>query len=509
MFREVHLKNFKEVVFGYNQIQLSDEFIQKVGDNFNFLQSFSKDKVIYGVNTGFGPMAQYKIENGKLRELQYNLIRSHASGAGDMFPEVALRAIMFARLCSLAQVKSGVHPSLLETITQLLNLNVLPVIYEHGGVGASGDLVQLAHLALCLIGEGEVLYQGKIRPTAEVFAELNIEPINIYIREGLALLNGTSAMTGVGLVNLVHAYNLLDIELQASCVMNEIVSSFDDHYSKELNQVKGHSGQNEIASMMREKLLGASRIKSRHQHLYKKTEVAEFKDKVQEYYSLRCIPQILGPILDCVKQAETVLLNELNSANDNPVIDSDIEDVFHGGNFHGDYVSFEMDKLKIAMAKLSILSERHVNFLCNSKINNILPPFVNQGVLGLNMGVQGIVFTAASTTAENQMLANPMYVHSIPNNNDNMDVVSMGCNAANITNRVINNTYQVIAIELITMIQGIDCLKASAELSKSARQLYGSLREITPNFVEDIIPHIETKKIEQYMRSLILGNKRN
>ena len=284
--------------------------------------------------------------------------------------------------------------------------------------------MQLAHLGLVLIGEGEVLFEGKQRPTAEVFAEQGVQPLSIHIREGLAIINGTSAMTGVGLVNLVLAKKLLHWSVLLSSMTNELVSAYDDHYSYELNIVKKHRGQNRIAELMRGMLSGSGMIRSRSEHLYVPENIQQevFSDKVQEYYSLRCVTQVLGPVYDTILSASRTVVDELNSVNDNPVVDHVNENIFHGGNFHGDYVSLEMDKLKIAITKLSMLSERQLNYLLNDKLNQKFPPFMNLGVLGLNFGMQGVQFTATSTVAENQTLSFPMYVHSIPNNNDNQDM---------------------------------------------------------------------------------------
>ena len=232
-------------------------------------------------------------------------------------------------------------------------------IFEHGGVGASGDLVQLAHLGLALIGEGEVFYEGRIQSTADVFARSGIRPLSIRIREGLAILNGTSAMTGIGLVNILRARRLVEWAVLLSALTNEIVSAFDDHYSYELNIVKHHPGQNAVAAIIRQILNGSGMIRNRSEHLYHAGSLEQevFEEKVQEYYSLRCVTQVLGPIYDTVRQAEQVLVDELNSVNDNPVVDHRNNNVFHGGNFHGDYVALEMDKVRIAVTKLSMLAE--------------------------------------------------------------------------------------------------------------------------------------------------------
>jgi histidine ammonia-lyase len=228
-------------------------------------------------------------------------------------------------------------------------------------------------------------------------------------------------------------------------------------------------------------------IHDRADHLYNPENIQRevFEDKVQEYYSLRCVTQILGPIFDTIAGAETVVTDELNSVNDNPVVDHANNNIFHGGNFHGDYVSLEMDKLKTAMTRLSMLSERQLNYLLNDKLNQILPPFVNLGVLGFNFGMQGMQFTATSTVAENQTLSFPMYVHSIPNNNDNQDIVSMGCNAALLTKKVIDNSFEVLAIQMMTVLQAIDYLNAADKLSTNTRTIYANMRELFPRFVED------------------------
>ncbi len=394
---------------------------------------------------------------------------------------------MIARLNSFMLGHSGVHEELPVLLKELINHEIYPCIPEHGGVGASGDLVQLAHLALVLIGEGEVLHENQQKSTAEVFAKYNLKPLTIKLREGLAILNGTSAMTGIGMVNLIHAKNLLDWSVMLSSMTNEVVSAFDDHFSAELNAVKKHPGQNTVAAKMREILSDSKMIRKRSDHLYNAASIEQdvFEDKIQEYYSVRCITQVLGPIHDTIAYAEEVVLNELNSANDNPVIDHERGDVYHGGNFHGDYVSLEMDKLKIAMTKCSMLSERQLNFLLNDKLNNKFPPFLNLGTLGLHFGMQGIQFTATSTVAENQTLSFPMYLHSIPNNNDNQDIVSMGCNAALMTRKVLDNTFEVLSVQIMALVQAIDSLSCQSQLSTQTHTIYSLVRSIFPVFIED------------------------
>ena len=497
---KLQLDDVRSIVEEKHQISISEEVRNNIENCFSFLDAFSKDKVIYGINTGFGPMAQWRIDDDHLKELQYNIIRSHSTGAGEPLPEKCVRAAMLARLMTFMQAHSGVNIQTCELLVEFLNREIYPVIPQHGSVGASGDLVQLAHIALALIGEGEVFYQGVRRNTAEVFAELGIKPLQMYVREGLAVTNGTAVMTGIGLVNLMNAKRLLDFSLKASVLMNEIASSYDDLMSEVLNGVKQHQGQQLVAAKMREIAVGSKMLLNREEELYHKSEEDVFEHKVQPYYSLRCIPQILGPVWDTMSNVEKVLLDEMNSADDNPIVDPENKTVIHGGNFHGDYVSFEMDKLKIAVTKMTMLAERQMNYLFHDRINGILPPFVNLGVLGLNYGLQASQFTATSTTAECQTLSNPMYVHSIPNNNDNQDIVSMGTNSALICQRVIENSYQVMAIHMMALVQAVDCLKIADKLAPATRELYDQIREIVPVFIEDTPKYKEIESVMNWLK---------
>jgi len=499
--KPITTEDYQHILFDGETLEIDPLARERIRNSYNFLETFHKDKIIYGINTGLGPMAQYKIEEADRIKLQYNAIRSHAAGCGTPVDSVYVRSAMITLINNFSRGYSGIHPEVVELIKELVNRNLIPVVPEHGGVGASGDLVQLAHIALVLIGEGELMNNGSIVSTVDAFAQNGLKPASVHIREGLSLINGTGFMTGTGFVNLIHARNLLNWSLVAATMINEVVRSFDDYFSKELNQVKLHKGQNRVAELER-KILGDSKlIRKREDHFFnnKNQEKYVIADKVQEYYSIHCVPQILGPIMDTVEYAEEVLRNEANSAADNPVIDHMHGNIFHGGNFHGDYISFEMDKLKIAVTKLSMLIDRWINYLMNDRLNGKLPPFVNLGKLGVNFGMQGAQFTATSTVAENQSLSFPNYIHSISNNNDNQDIVSMGTNSAQLAKKVVDNTYQVLAIELITLIQAIDFLNIESRMSSFNREKYRQLRNIVPQFVEDTIKYVEIKKIKDYL----------
>lgn len=495
----MNLWDIENIVFSGQELKLSEADLKKVEDSYNFLSEFSKDKVIYGINTGFGPMAQYRVSDEHLLELQYNIIRSHSTGAGEPLPKECVKAAMISRLCTFLNGKSGVHTNVVKLLVDFINKDIIPVIPQHGSVGASGDLVQLAHLALALIGEGDVFYKGARIKAIEAMNAEGIEPLKMFIREGLAITNGTAVMTGIGSVNIIKAKKLFRKVLLASVLMNEIASSYDDFMTAELNGLKNHEGQNEVAKQMREISADSKLLLNRAAELYNKHEESIFEHKVQPYYSLRCIPQILGPILETINNAEKVLVEEVNSADDNPIVDNETKMVYHGGNFHGDYISFEMDKLKIAVTKMTMLVERQLNYLFHDRINGILPPFVNLGVLGLNYGLQASQFTATSTTAECQTLSNPMYVHSIPNNNDNQDIVSMGTNSALIAGRVINNAYQVMSIHCMALAQAVDYLKIEEKLSSQTRAFYKEVRNLVPAFVEDTPKYKEIEKLIEYL----------
>ena len=507
----IDLQLVHDILYKNKQLEWDEKTLSGIADSYRFLEQFSQDKVIYGINTGFGPMAQWRVSDDHLRDLQYNIIRSHATGMGEPLDDFFVRAGMLARVGSFAQCKSGIHPEMVELLTAFINRGIYPYIPKHGSVGASGDLVQLAHIALCLIGEGKVHYQGEWRKTKEVMDECGLQPMSIHIREGLSCTNGTSVMTGISAVNQLHAENLLRHALTAAVWMNEIAGSYDDLMAAPLNEARRHEGQIRIAEQMRQLSQGSRRLLKRESILYNGERLAVsgerdgvFKDKVQAYYSLRCAPQILGPIYDTLAYSRRVIEEELNAASDNPIVDPVTENVYHGGNFHGDYISLEADKMKIALVRLAMVSERQLNYLCHDRINGILPPFLNLGTLGLNYGIQACQFTATSTTAECQTLAMPNYVHSIPNNNDNQDIVSMGTNSAELCAEVIDNCYQVLSILYMAMAQAVDCLGIQEDLAPATRAHYDAIRAIMPAIVEDKPLYDNLAKIENYLRNALV-----
>ena len=503
------LDTLYSTLYAAQPLQIPDYEMQKVKECYDFLESFASEKVIYGINTGFGPMAQWKVDDRYLKDLQYNIIRSHSTGMGEPLGDADVKAAMVVRIGTFLQAKSGIHPEVVELLKEFVNRDIYPFIPCHGSVGASGDLVQLAHISLCLIGEGKVKYKGEWQPTAEVLKKEGLNPISIHVREGLSLANGTSVMTGISVVNNLYAERLLNLSLLAGVWLNDIAESFDDYMSAELNDVRPHNGQVYVADRLRALSKGSKRLQKREHELYDplKNNCGYFEHKVQAYYSLRCLPQILGPIYDTLRNAYEVYEIELNSACDNPIVDPATKNVYHGGNFHGDYISLEADKVKISLVRLAMTAERQLNYLFHDRINGILPPFLNEGVLGLNYGLQACQFTATSTTAECQTLAMPNYVHSIPNNNDNQDIVSMGTNTALLCRKVVDNAFQVMSILYMALAQATDCLKITGEISPAALKAYQAVREVCPECTSDKPFYIWLADIDNLLRSDILKTR--
>lgn len=500
----LRIADIGRISFDNQKISLSPRFLKKARANHIFLKKYAENNIVYGSNTGFGPMSDMYIGKRNRIKLQLNLIRSHTVGQGQPIPDMYVRAVLAIRLQSLLQGHSGVHENTFRILASVLNKNILPVIPEHGSVGASGDLVQLAHIALALLGEGEVRFKGRQEAASAVFRKEGITPLKIISREGLALMNGTAVMTGIGAINILRARALMHYAVLAAASLYEITRSPDDYFSSELAAVRPHKGQKKISQIFR-KTLKDSKLIVRKRNIPLDTEVARrdiarMPKGSQEVYSIRCAPQILGPILDTIGTAEETVETEMNSVTDNPIIVTD-KKIIHGGNFHGDYVALGMDTLKIAIIKLSLLSERRLNYLMNDKINKRFPPFLNRGTMGLDLGLQGLQFVATSTVAENQSLSVPVSIHSIPSNNDNQDVVSMGTNAALLTKKVISNTFEVLAIELEAIARAIDILGIQGEMSVTTRSLYADIRRCVPLSQKDpdAIRHQDIRNIIRMM----------
>ncbi len=471
------------------KIVLSDQGLQRVTTANEFLLDEAGKNAVYGVTTGFGPMVSHIIGKSQVKELQYNLVRSHAVGLGAPIDSRFVRAAMVDRVNTFLVGRSGVSRELVEQLAKMINAGITPIIPEHGAVGTSGDLVQLAHIAYAIIGEGEVEYKGMRVVAREAFEKENIAIHELLPKEGLALINGTSVMTGIASVLLVEARHLIQMEITTSALAIELVEGTSDAYSESLQNARPHKGQAEVARMLREAFRTSKRIQERT-HVQAKVEVHETNvtktpENLQEVYSFRCVPQILGPILETLERAEAVVAVELNSVTDNPIVDLEAHTFLHGGNFHGDYIATAVDQLKAAIVKLTILSERRINFFLNRNVNQVLSPFLNLNQPGLTLALQGVQFVATSTTAHSQSLAYPHSLHSISTNADNQDVVSMGTDAALIAAKVLENGYIVHAIEQLVLTQAVDVLNCKDQLGQSSQALYERLRAHIRAVTED------------------------
>ena len=482
--KDINISQVRDVALRLQKVHIQKEVHSKLKRNFEYLKNKSSNEIIYGLNTGFGPMSHVFISKEKQIDLQYNLIRSHAVGLGEYMSQEHVRAIMLIRVQTLLKAHSGVDSSVCDLLIEFLNRNIVPLVYKHGSVGASGDLVQLAHIAEALIGEGRVIYNGKITATKNIFKTVlnksGIVPLKMQMREGLALINGTSSMSGIGALNVHYANLLVQTSILASALLFEIVEASEDYFSKEISEVRPHVGQKHVGELFRSILKDSKLVRDTDrrevQGESEMTDTIAMKQGRQEIYSIRCAVQVLGPIFDELTNATRVVETEMNSVTDNPVIFTGSK-IVHGGNFHGDYVSYEMDKLKIAITKLSIFSERKLNFLVNDRINKIFPPFLNKGTIGLDLGLQGLQFVATSTVAENQSLSMPVSIHSISCNNDNQDIVSMGTNSALIAEKVIMNTFDVLAIELTAIVRAVENVNIESKLSTRTRRVYNIIKE--------------------------------
>jgi histidine ammonia-lyase len=434
---DLTIEDIVAIGVGDKKVAVDSKALERCRQSREYLkQEIDAQRIIYGVNTSFGPMCNKIISDSDIEALQINLIKSHAAGLGDpLKPYIAL-AVLVVRLNTLVKGFSGVRIELIELMTSMINKGIAPFIPECGSVGASGDLVHLAHAALSIIGEGKVFYKKDLRDAAVVLAETGLTPIRLSYKEGIAIMNGTSAMTALAAFALFGAKKLVRLACVNAAFAIEIFGGIDDAFDEDLHLVKPHPGQKKSADIIRRLYAGSKNITLRrdmHDLIRRqKTDgraagrVYETSINVQDVYSIRCTPQILAPVMEAVEAASATIEIEANSSNDNPIVIPEKKKIIHGGNFHGQSVGFAMDMLCMAVAQLCTLSERRLNKLLDKNLNEGLPEHLISGTVGLTMGFMGAQYLATSTTAENRQLANPVSTLSISCNASNQDVVSMG-----------------------------------------------------------------------------------
>lgn len=433
-----------------------------------------KNQLYYGINTGFGYLQNVAIDESQTQQLQYNLLLSHACGMGEEVPEPIVRLMIMLKIKSLSYGYSGVQVSTVKRLMEMYNAGVWPVIYTQGSLGASGDLAPLSHLALPLIGEGEVVYNGQKMPSAKALQLLDWQPVTLASKEGLALINGTQFMQAYGLYCLLKMEHLLKMANLVAALSVDAFDALTSPFHALIHRIRPHAGQQWAAEQLRS-ILAASAIAKAP------------KSQVQDPYSFRCIPQVHGASYDVWQQALKVFTIEMNSVTDNPNIFPEEDEVLSGGNFHGQPLALQLDFLAIALSELANISERRIYQLISGVRG--LPPFLTQDA-GVNSGYMIPQYTAAGIVSENKQLCTPASVDSISSSNNQEDHVSMGANAATKCLRVVHNVEKVLAIELLTAAQALE-FRRPAVSSPQVEALVAALRTKVPARTHDVYLHAD------------------
>ncbi|CAH0533974.1 Histidine ammonia-lyase [Vibrio stylophorae] len=487
------IEDVVEIAKGQRKAQLNDssEFQNKINRGVAFLETLlDKEGVIYGVTTGYGDSCTVAIPTSQVHDLPLHLTRFHGCGLGNNLTEEQSLAVLATRLCSLSQGMSGVTPELLNQLVTLINEGIAPRIPEEGSVGASGDLTPLSYVAAALIGERECYYKGELRPTESIFAELGIQPIKLQPKEGLAMMNGTAVMTGLACIAYKRAEYLAQLCTRITAMVSVGMQGNDFHFDESLFAVKPHPGQQQIAAWLR-KDLDAERPPRN-------------SDRLQDRYSLRCAPHVIGVLQDSLPWLRQLIENELNSANDNPIIDGDNERVLHGGHFYGGHIAMAMDTLKTAVANLADLLDRQMAQLMDYKFNNGLP-YNLSGASGetkpINHGFKAVQIGISAWTAEALKGTMPASVFSRSTECHNQDKVSMGTIASRDCLRVLQLTEQVTAASLLAATQAIRLRERQGELDAS--QLSAGLKSMV-EAISSEFPLVETDRpLEAELRYFI------
>ncbi len=467
----------------YEKVELASHSVGQINESRACVDELTKsNKAIYGITTGFGHLAHKFIPPEDLEKLQINLVKSHSVGVGKPFDEDVVRGIIVLRANALAKGFSGVRKRVITTLLELLNKRIYPYIPCQGSVGASGDLAPLAHLALALIGEGECIVDGRSVDSRYVLDEAGITPLKLKSKEGLGLINGTQAMASMGCLT-VHQAELLMKNAQIAGAMSlEALKGTAKVFDHKIHELRAHPGQIKCAKNMRDLIAGSGIIKS-HQDC----------DRIQDAYTLRCIPQVFGAVLDTIDHVKKVLSIEINSVTDNPLIFSKEQEAISGGNFHGEPLAFVMDFLGIALSEIANISERTIDRLVNP-LTSGLPAFLSENN-GVNSGFMIAQYTAASLVSENKVLAHPSSVDSIPTSAGQEDHVSMGTTAARHAVDITVNVQNVLAIEMLVAAQGIDFCEQNSGRGSSAA--HSCIRKHVKHLDEDRILYKEIDTVKR------------
>lgn len=440
--KQITLSTITEIINNNKKLVLSEEAKRNIVRCREYLDKKmdSQKEPIYGINTGFGSLYNVVIPNNELEQLQTNLVMSHACGTGEEVPQEIVKLMLLLKIQALAYGRSAVQLKTVERLVDFFNNDILPIVYQQGSLGASGDLAPLAHLSLPLLGLGEVYYKGARQDAALVLEQLDLQPIQLKSKEGLALLNGTQFMSAYGVWCLLETKNISNAADIIGAISLEAFDGRIDPFKPHIHSIRPHKGQIQTAANMRKLLEGSSLITRKKEH-------------VQDPYSFRCIPQVHGASKDTFEYVENVFLTEINSVTDNPTVFPDEDEIISGGNFHGQPLALALDFLAIALAELGNISERRTYQLISGLRG--LPPFL-VAQPGLNSGFMIPQYTAASIVSQNKQLCSPASIDSIVSSNGQEDHVSMGANAATKCYKVVENVQQILAIELFNASQALE-----------------------------------------------------
>ncbi|MDH3452216.1 MAG: histidine ammonia-lyase [Gammaproteobacteria bacterium] len=453
-------------------VKLGDDARRRIAESNELIADVvAGGEQVYGVNTGFGQLAQIRISDDELAHLQENLVRSHAVGVGADLDDDIVRLVMLMKVIALAEGFSGVRLELVEALCALINNNIYPRIPSQGSVGASGDLAPLAHMAGVLIGVGEARVNGTIVPAELALREAGLKPLVLAPKEGLALLNGTQVSTALALAAIFRTEHVLAAALAAGAIASDAIKGSDTPFDKRIQSVRGHGGQIAVAGVLREMMSGSD-IRASHIAC----------DRVQDPYSVRCQPQVVGACLDVLRHVCKVVEVEANAVTDNPLVFADSKAVLSGGNFHAEPVALAADYLALAIAEIGSLSERRIALLIDSNLSGLPAFLVDEG--GLNSGFMMAQVTAAALCSENKSHAHPASVDSIPTSANQEDHVSMATFAARRLHQMLDNTANIVAIELLAAAQGVD-FHHPQKSSPIIEGVISRLREVSPIYAED------------------------
>ncbi|WP_245530527.1 histidine ammonia-lyase [Pseudothermotoga thermarum] len=478
-----------KVARNFEKVEIPEDVLKRMEKSRKKVESvLSQEKVVYGVNTGFGALATVKISKEELLKLQENIILSHACGIGDPLSEDIVRAAMLLRAHSLALGFSGVRPIVVEKLCELLNKRITPFVPSKGSVGASGDLAPLSHIALVLLNKGYVYVDGKAIPTQEVTAKLGFEPLQLAEKEGLSLVNGTQAMTAILALCINDCLNMVELATRIAALSSDILFASPDAYSKVVGIARPHRGQKIVAKML-EKLFQGSKIRESHKNCL----------RVQDAYSLRCIPQVYGVVLDTIFYALNIAEIEMNSATDNPLVYED--EIISQGNFHGEPIALVADFLTIALTSFGNMIERRIDRLVNPKTNEGLPAFLTPHS-GTNSGYMIWQYTAAALCNENKILSHPASCDTIPTSAYQEDHVSMGMNACLKLLKVIDNVTSLLAIEAMCAIRALR-FRRPLTTSPENEKLVSQIEPLLIDKLEDEFMYDQFVSVKDFLQKKI------